>query len=87
MNKPKSNRDAVLVEEYAKIPNLSSESIIRDDSLSSSLMDRVNSHLPEDLQFEKDELKKRLENLRKGGILPKKFRKFNGRDMSKKNPK
>lgn len=82
-----SNRDDVLISEYAKIADKSSEAIIRDDKLSLALVRSVNSQLPKETHFKKDEMKKRLENLRKGGKLPKKFREFNGRNLGKTNPK
>ena len=75
-----ANRDDVLVGEYMKIPNESSESVIRNDELSAKLLRGVNRRLPKEAQFSVDEMKKRLENLRKSSKLPRKFRAFNGRN-------
>ncbi len=86
MQIPKS-RDNVLIDEYEKIPDKSSEAIIRNPELSDLLLKRVNQRLPSDQWFEQEDLNHRLENLRKSSKLPKKFREFNGRDLSRKNPK
>jgi len=82
-----TTRDAVLIEEYARIPDQSSEAIIRDPELSGLLLSRVNKRLPREHRFDQVELKRRLENLRKTSRLPRKFREFNGRNLSKEKPR
>ncbi|NOY42022.1 MAG: hypothetical protein GXP26_09315 [Planctomycetes bacterium] len=86
MQIPKS-RDNILIDEYEKIPDKSSEAIIRNPELSDLLLQRVNRRLPNDQRFEQEDLNHRLENLRKSSQLPKKFRGFNGRDLGRKKPK
>ena len=81
------SKDDVLIDEYAKISDKSSEAIIRDQELSGLLLKRVNRRLPIDQRFEQVDLNHRLENLRKSSRLPKKFREFNGRNLNKQKPK
>ena len=81
------SKDSVLIDEYKKIPDKSSEAIIRNSELSSLLLECVNRRLPRGQWFEQEELNHRLENLRKSSKLPKKFREFSGRDLSRKKPK
>jgi len=82
-------RDQVLSDEYDKIPDKSSEEIIRDPDLSARLLRQVNKRLSSDQKFEQIELSHRLENLRKSGKLNRKFRDFNGRNLNitQKKPK
>lgn len=88
MNRSKSiSRDEVLINEYGRVPDKSSEAIIREVNLSANLLAQVNERLPKEDRFKLEELKQRLENLRKRGILPKKFRQFNGRILSKEKPR